>query len=90
MAPALLILTDFFRAADCALDYATNLARPLGARLVLLHVRRDSLLDADRLTGELSNLNQEVITLALKRMASHLAVPVVAEIGHGQVTSHSL
>jgi nucleotide-binding universal stress UspA family protein len=86
MAPALLILTDFFRAADCALDYATNLARPLGARLVLLHVRRDSLLDPDRLTGELSNLNQEVITLALQRMASHLAVPVVAEIGHGQVT----
>jgi nucleotide-binding universal stress UspA family protein len=85
MAPALLILTDFFRAADCALDYATNLARPLGARLVLLHVRRDSLLDPDQFTGELSNLNQEVIALALKRMAGELAVPVVAEIGHGRV-----
>jgi nucleotide-binding universal stress UspA family protein len=85
MAPALLILTDFFRAADCALDYATNLAGPLGARLVLLHVRRDSLLDPDLFTGELSNLNQEVIALAMKRMAGELAVPVVAEIGHGRV-----
>jgi nucleotide-binding universal stress UspA family protein len=86
MAPSLLILTDFFRAADRALAYATNLAAPLGARLVLLHVRRDSLLDPERLTGELSTLNQEVITLALKQAASHLAVPVVAEIGHGRVT----
>jgi nucleotide-binding universal stress UspA family protein len=86
MAPSLLILTDFFRAADRALAYATNLAAPLGARLVLLHVRRDSLLDPERLTGELSTLNQEVIALALKQAASHLAVPVVAEIGHGRVT----
>lgn len=86
MAPSLLLLTDFFRAADQALDYATSLAAPLGARLVLLHVRRDSLLDPDRLTGEFSNLNQEVIALALRRMASNLAVPVVAEIGHGRVT----
>ncbi|MVN78820.1 hypothetical protein GO988_21015 [Hymenobacter sp. HMF4947] len=62
-----------------------SLAAPLDARLVLLHVRRDSLLDPDRLTGELSNLNQEVIALALKRMAGNLAVPVVAEIGHGRV-----
>jgi nucleotide-binding universal stress UspA family protein len=86
MAPSLLILTDFFRAADRALAYATNLAAPLGARLVLLHVRRDSLLDPELLTGELSTLNQEVIALALKQAASHLAVPVVAEIGHGCVT----
>ena len=32
MPPSLLILTDFFQAANRALDYATNLARPLGAR----------------------------------------------------------
>jgi hypothetical protein len=59
MAPSMLLLTDFFRAADHALDYATSPAAPLGARLVLLYVRRDSLLDPDRLTGELPNLNQE-------------------------------
>ncbi|RYU76042.1 universal stress protein [Hymenobacter persicinus] len=85
MAPSLLILTDFFQAADRALDYATNLAEPLGARVVLLHVRRDSLLDPDMFTGELSNLNQEAIRLALSRVAGNLAVPVVAEVGHGRV-----
>jgi nucleotide-binding universal stress UspA family protein len=42
MVPSLLILTDFFQAANGALNYATNLAVPLGARLVLLHVCRDS------------------------------------------------
>jgi nucleotide-binding universal stress UspA family protein len=85
MAPALLILTDFFRAADQALDYATNLAAPLGARLVLLHVRRDSLLDPERFTGVLSNLSQEATNLAMNRVAHDLAVPVVVEVGHGRV-----
>jgi nucleotide-binding universal stress UspA family protein len=85
MAPSLLILTDFFQAANRALDYATNLAAPLGARLVLLHVRRDSLLDPEMFTGVLSHLSKEATDLALSRVASELAVPVVVEIGHGRV-----
>jgi nucleotide-binding universal stress UspA family protein len=85
MTPSLLILTDFFQAADRALDYATNLAAPLGARLVLLHVRRDFILDPEMLTGRLSNLSQEATNLALNRVASNLSVPVVVEIGHGLV-----
>ncbi len=85
MPPSLLILTDFFRAANEALDYATNLAGPLGARLVLLHVRRDSLLDPEMFTEELSDLSKEATALALNRVADNLAVPVVAEIGHGRV-----
>ncbi|NVO31867.1 universal stress protein [Hymenobacter lapidiphilus] len=85
MTPSLLILTDFFRAADQALAYATNLAGPLGARLVLLHVRRDSLLDPEMFTGELSDLSKEATALALSRVADNLAVPVVVEIGHGRV-----
>ena len=85
MTPSLLILTDFFRAADQALDYATNLAEPLGARLVLLHVRRDSILDPEMFTGELSDLSKEATMLALSRVADNLAIPVVAEIGHGRV-----
>ncbi len=85
MTSTLLVLTDFFRAAERALDYATNLAEPLGARLVLLHVRRDSLLDPERFTGSLSNLNQEAIDLVMNRLAGNLAVPVVAEVGHGRV-----
>ncbi len=85
MVPSLLILTDFFQAANRALDYATNLAQPLGARLVLLHVRRDSIADPDLFTGELSNLNQHAIELALNRISTNLPVPVMAEVGHGRV-----
>ena len=85
MTPSLLILTDFFQSANRALDYATNLARPLGARLVLLHVRRDSVLDPELFTGQLSNLDSEAIDLALHSISSNLPVPVVAEVGHGRV-----
>ena len=82
-APSLLVLTDFFRAASRALDYATNLAAPLGARLVLLHVRRDSLLDPEAFSGKLSNLNSSAVQLALNSLTNDLPVPVVAEVGHG-------
>ncbi len=85
MSPSLLILTDFFRAANKALDYATNLAGPLGARLVLLHVRRDSILDPEMFTGKLSALSNEATALALSQAAEDLAVPLVVEIGHGRV-----
>ncbi|MBU6123293.1 universal stress protein [Hymenobacter siberiensis] len=85
MTPSLLILTDFFRAANKAFDYATNLARPLGARLVLLHVRRDSILDPEMFTGELSDLSKQATAMALSRVTDDLAVPVVTEIGHGRV-----
>ncbi|TYZ08061.1 universal stress protein [Hymenobacter lutimineralis] len=85
MVASLLILTDFFQAADRALDYTSNLAGEIGARLVLLHVRRDSVLDPEMFTGQLSNLSQEAIALALNSVAGNLAVPVVAEVGHGQV-----
>lgn len=47
-----LVLTDFSVPADNALRYAAQLARALPASLVLLHVRRTSLLDTDRLTGK--------------------------------------
>ncbi len=83
--PSLLVLTDFFKAADRALDYATNLAAPLRARLVLLHVRRDSPLDADALSGVFTNLSTQGIALAMKRITHDLPVPVVAEVGHGRL-----
>ncbi|SNC66505.1 Nucleotide-binding universal stress protein, UspA family [Hymenobacter gelipurpurascens] len=85
MATSLLILTDFFQASNRALNYATNLAGPLGARLVLLHVRRDSVLDAEMFTGQLSNLSKEAMDLAMNSLAEGLTVPVVAEVGHGRV-----
>lgn len=83
MTPTLLILTDFFAGANRALDFATNLAQPLGARLVLLHVHRDSVLDPERLTGKLSNLSQEAMRIALNNLTSNLMVPAVAEVGVG-------
>ncbi len=85
MPTPLLIISDLFRAADQALDYATNLAESLGARLVLLHVRHDSILDPEMFTGELSDLSKEATALALSRVADDLAIPVVVEIGHGRV-----
>ncbi|MGY2133098.1 universal stress protein [Hymenobacter sp. HD11105] len=85
MPASLLILTDFFQASNRALDYATNLAQPLEARLVLLHVRRDSILDPEMFTGELSNLSKEAMSLAMNSVVRQLAVPVVAEVGHGRV-----
>ena len=85
MTPSLLILTDFFQAANRALDYATNLARPLGARLVLLHVRRDSIIDPEMFTGKLTNLDNEALNLALNSLTNDLPVPAMVEIGHGRV-----
>ena len=87
MTPSLLILTDFFQTANRALDYATSLAPSLGARLVLLHVRRDSLLDPELFTGKLSTLNNEAIALAMSSLTSSLSVLVVAEVGHGRVAT---
>ena len=84
-APTLLVLTDFSKAAEHALHYATRLAGPLGAQLVLLHVRRDSVLDPEALTGELDHLSTSAVQLALNSLARGLPVPVVTEVGHGQV-----
>ena len=85
MSISLLILTDFFQAANRALDYATTLAVPLHARLVLLHVRRDSLLDPELLTDQLATQSQEAIDLALHRVTADLPVPVLVEVSHGRV-----
>ncbi|MCB2407010.1 universal stress protein [Hymenobacter lucidus] len=85
MAAALLILTDFFQAANRALNYASNLAGAIGGRMVLLHVRRDSVLDPEMFTGQLSCRSQEAADIALHSVAGNLAVPVVAEVGYGQV-----
>jgi nucleotide-binding universal stress UspA family protein len=73
----LLILTDFFQ--------ATNLAKPLGAQQVLLHVRRDSVLDPETFTGELLSQSREASAVALHSLASHLPGPVTTEVGHGRV-----
>jgi nucleotide-binding universal stress UspA family protein len=82
---SLLVLTDFFQPADHALTYADALAGAIGAQLVLLHVRRDSLLDPEHLTGRVDTLSQEAINLALESLTRQLSAPVVAEVAHGRV-----
>ncbi|GAB3639332.1 hypothetical protein GCM10027422_49230 [Hymenobacter arcticus] len=85
MALSLLVLTDFFQPADHALAYADALAGAIGAKLVLLHVRRNSVLDPEHLTGRVDTLSQEAIDLALTSLTRQLSAPVVAEVAHGQV-----
>ena len=85
MALSLLVLTDFFQPADHALAYADGLAQAIGARLVLLHVRRDALLDPEHLTGRVDTFGQETIDLALNNLLEELTAPATAEVGHGQV-----
>ena len=82
---SLLVLTDFHRPAHHALNYAARLAEPLGAPLILLHVRRDSLLDPELLTGRLADESQEGIKAAMQRLTEHLKGPVLHETGHGRV-----
>ncbi len=85
MPASLLVLTDFSPAATRALRYADTLAGAIGARLVLLHVRRDSLLDPALLTGQLPHRSEASTDAALTRAVRDLTVPVVTETGHGQV-----
>jgi len=85
MALSLLVLTDFFKPADYALAYANVLAGAVGAHLVLLHVRRDALLDPEHFSGRVDTLSQEVIDLALASLLYELAAPATAEVGYGRV-----
>ncbi len=84
---SLLVLTDFNPAAHRALMYANSLAGAIDAHLVLLHVRRDSLLDPALFTGQLSHRSQRAVDTALARAVRDLTVPVVTETGHGQIAA---
>jgi nucleotide-binding universal stress UspA family protein len=85
MSPSLLVLTDFLQSASNALAYAASLAKPLGARLVLLHVHRNSLLDPELLTVDSEPLNAQATQQAFASLTQSLPVPTVAETIHGSV-----
>ncbi len=87
MATSLLVLTDFNPAAHRALAYADSLAGAIDARLVVLHVRRDSVLDPALFTGQLSHRSQQQVDAALTRAVRDLTAPVVTETAHGQVAA---
>lgn len=87
MRTSLLVLTDFSPAAARALRYADTLAGAIGAELVLLHVRRDSLLDPARFTGQVPHRSDAATAAAFTRAIAGLTAPVVTEAGHGQVAT---
>ncbi|TGE08306.1 universal stress protein [Hymenobacter fodinae] len=74
-----LVLTDFTAPADNALRYAAALAQPLGATLILLHIRRESLLDRDAFTGKIQHLTEGEVAAALAERTRSLPVPVIVE-----------
>ncbi|ALD21339.1 universal stress protein [Hymenobacter sp. DG25A] len=80
MASPLLVLTDFSPAADHALTYANALAEKLDTSIVLLHVRRTSLLDPDLLTGRIAHLSEGEVATALAERTNHLSVPAIVEV----------
>ncbi len=84
---SLLVPTDFLQPADYALAYADALAGAIGAELVLLHVRRDSPLDPERLSGRADEESQQVTNLALDSLMRTLTAPATAETGHGRVAA---
>lgn len=79
MLPPFLVLTDFTAAADNALQYAAALAEPLGASLILLHIRRESLLDPDAFTDKIRHLTEGEVAAALAERTQQLTVPVTVE-----------
>lgn len=85
MASPLLVLTDFSPAADRALTYADALAERLDTTIVLLHVRRTSLLDPDLLTGRIAHLSEGEVATALSDRSARLSVPCVVEVTNDQV-----
>ncbi|MCA8829390.1 universal stress protein [Hymenobacter pini] len=79
MAAPFLVLTDFTPAADQALRYAAALAAPVQAPLVLLHIRRETLLDPDAFNGSIRHLSEGEVAASLQERIQGLTLPVVVE-----------
>ena len=79
MPAPLLVLTDFTPDADQALAYADGLAAALGTSILLLHIRRESLLDPDAFTGTIRHLSEGEVAAALAKRAAAVRVPITVE-----------
>ena len=80
MTPAIIVLTDFFAVSNRALSYAAELAVPLEAHLVLLHVRHDGLLSPEEYTHRAGWRNIQQTQQALHSLAEAQPVPTQVEI----------
>ncbi|KUG08543.1 universal stress protein [Solirubrum puertoriconensis] len=80
MTPSIIVLTDFFAVSNRALSYAGELAEPLGAQLVLLHVQHDALLDPAEHGTYRAHREERKAAHQLVQLAEQQPVPAVAEI----------
>ncbi|OON70062.1 universal stress protein [Hymenobacter sp. CRA2] len=81
----LVVLTNLSPAAERARRYAAQLAGPLGARVVLLHVYQPPVLPAE--TGlaltDVLPCDREQVTDALRAIAEEMLVPTTVEVVDG-------
>lgn len=69
----ILVPTDFSDCSDHALHYAANLARDLGARVIVLHVLEPIIAGDIYGFAEISGLNAELKRSATRRIARNVA-----------------
>ncbi|KUG08541.1 universal stress protein [Solirubrum puertoriconensis] len=80
---SLIVLTNFFPAAHRAIRYAAELAAPLGAQLVLLHVRQVAVFEDDATDASwLSDTHERdgELLMALNALADEVYVPTSVEL----------
>ncbi|MBX0290489.1 universal stress protein [Hymenobacter sp. HSC-4F20] len=79
MVAPFLVLTDFTPAADHALRYAAVLAASVQASLIVLHIRRETLLDPDAFNGSVRHMSEGEIAAALQARVQPLGVSTTVE-----------
>lgn len=80
MTSSLVVLTDFFAVSNRALSYAAELAVPLHAHLVLLHVRYDGLLSPANYRRLHTPAGEQRTDQALLRLAAAQPVPTAVDV----------
>ena len=84
MNTSLVVLTDFSAVANRALTYAAELALPLDANLVLLHVRYDPLLGSpDEGGSHFARRQHQKTERALVMLAADQSVPTTVDVADG-------
>jgi nucleotide-binding universal stress UspA family protein len=82
----LVVLTNLSPAAERARRYAAQLAGPLGARVVLLHVYQAPALPAEtglELPSSAAYFDREQVTTALEAIAGEMTVPTTVDVVDG-------
>ncbi|MBG8556278.1 universal stress protein [Hymenobacter guriensis] len=83
MTPSLVVLTDFFAVTNRALSYAASLAVPLGAQLVLLHVRYDGRPVPEGYGGRHTPRGEQKTDQALLKLAAEQTIRTQVDVAEG-------